>query len=165
MVKKINTRRKTRKTLKRRYQKKSKRRYQKKSKRRSRKMRGGASAGGEQTPSGEIKFHTFIEQIDPNNLVELEAIRAELLAEKAVEDYNKNYARTHKGQNTLESLIKALKSEYKAPLTPQQENKLEIILFQKILVDFDQKISLTKEIVEDLQKQAQLAKAEVLKKA
>ena len=46
MVKKINTRRKTRKTLKRRYQKKSKRRYQKKSKRRSRKMRGGAAAGG-----------------------------------------------------------------------------------------------------------------------
>ena len=161
MVKRINTRRKT---LKRRYQKKSKRRYQKKSKRRSRKMRGGSSAGG---GGGDLPFKLFVEPDDPENPTpaERDAMEADIIAKEKLEEYNKKYAKTHGAQNTLNSLIEALKRDYKAPLTPQQENKLEIILFQKILVDFDQKISLTKEIVDDLQKQAQLAKAEVLKKA
>ena len=164
MVKKINTRRKTRKTLKRRYQKKSKRRYQRKSKRRSRKMRGGSSAGG---GGGDLPFKLFVEPDDPEKptLAERNAMEADIIAKEKLEEYNKEYAKTYGAQNTLNSLIEALKRDYKAPLEKEQDNLLEIILLKQILLEFYEDKPLTGEIVKEAQKRAQLAKYEVLKKA
>ena len=148
MRKKSNVRRKTykkkyQKSRKNRYQKKTKRRYQKKSKRRSKRLRGGAAAGGEaggESPSGEIKFRSFIETLDPNNLVELEAIRAEREAKEKVDAYNEAYAKTSRGsmekENTLEFLIKELKKDYKKPLAPDKDTELEIKLFSKIMYNY-----------------------------
>ena len=163
MVKKINTRRKTRKTLKRRYQKKSKRRYQRKSKRRSRKMRGGSSAGG----GGDLPFKLFVEPDDPEKPTpaERDAMEADIIAKEKLEEYNKEYAKTYGAQNTLNSLIEALKRDYKAPLEKEQDNLLEIILLKQILLEFYEDKPLTGKIVKAAQKRAQLAKDEVLNKA
>ena len=124
-------------------------------------MRGGASAGG------DLPFKPFVVPDDPENptYAEREAMRAESYAKEALEAYNEEYSKTHRGQQTLESLIKALKEDYKAPLEKEQDNLLEIILLKQILHEFYEDVPLTGKIVKAAQKQALLAKAEVLKKA
>ena len=124
-------------------------------------MRGGAAAGG------DLPFKLFVEPDDPEKPTpaERDAMEADIIAKEKLEEYNKEYAKTYGAQNTLNSLIEALKRDYKAPLTPQQENILEIILLHKILSDDYKNIYLTGDMVIEAQKRARLAKDEVLKKA